>query len=96
MKPCCEGHFTMLAYSSQLWIQRPLNVQKNAAKFLANDIVEGFRKHRLELLCLCWLGEHEIGLRCRKNLRWESQDDLLRLIVRKACGGRSVVPFRSG
>ena len=39
---------------------------------LANDIAEGFRKHRLELLCLCELGEHEIGLQGRKNLSCES------------------------
>ena len=51
---------------------------------LANDIAEGLGKHRLELLCLCELGEHEIGLQSRKNLRCESQDDLLRLIVRVA------------
>ena len=51
-------------------------------RILAFDIAEGFRKHRLEPLCLRELGEHKIGLQCRKNLRCESQDDLLRLIVR--------------
>ena len=29
---------------------------------LAHDIAEGFRMHRLDLLCLCELGEHEICL----------------------------------
>ena len=50
-------------------------------EFLAHDIAEGFRRHRLELLCLCELGEHEIGLQGRKNLGCDSQEKLLQLIV---------------
>ena len=40
--------------------------------------------HRLDLLCLCELGEHEIGLQGRKNLGCRSQNDLLKLIVNMA------------
>ena len=74
----------MLAYSSQLWIQRPLKVQKSAARFWQMTSLNAFRKHRLVLLCMCELGERGVGLQCRKNLRCESQHDLLRLIVRMA------------
>ena len=51
---------------------------------LAHDIDEGFRKHHLELLCLCELGEHEIGLQGRKNLGCRSQNGLLNLLVHMA------------
>ena len=40
--------------------------------------------HRLEFLCLCELGEHEIGLHGRKHLDCSSQEDLLKLIVHMA------------
>ena len=35
----------------------------------------------MELLCLCELGEHEIGLQGQKNLDCDSQEELLQLIV---------------
>ena len=34
-------------------------------------------KHHLDLLCLCELGEHEIGLEGAKNLQCRSQEALL-------------------
>ena len=48
---------------------------------MAHDIAEAFKKHRLDLLRLCELGEHEIGLQGRKNLDCRSQKDLLEQIV---------------
>ena len=53
--------------------QSALNIKNRTTaeqrcEMLADDIAEGFRKHRLDLLCLCELGEHEIGLQGRKNL----------------------------
>ena len=35
----------------------------------------------MELLCLCELGEHEIGLQGRKNLGCASQVHLLEMLV---------------
>ena len=54
---------------------------ENTCWRLARDIAEGFRRHRLDLLCLCELGEHEIGLQGRNNLGCQSQHELLQLIV---------------
>ena len=51
---------------------------------LAHDIAEGIRKHRLDLLCLLELGEHEIGLQGEKHFGCGSQEDLLMLIISMA------------
>ena len=62
---------------------------------LAHDIAEGFKKHRLDLLCLCELGEHEIGLQGQKNLRCDSQEELLVMIasmVDRALDGGALEP----
>ena len=62
---------------------------------LAHDIAEGFKKHRLDLLCLCELGEHEIGLQGQKNLRCDSQEELLVMIasmVNRALDGGALEP----
>ena len=69
--------------------QQELSTRKRApaeerCRNLAHDIAEGFRKHRLDLLCLCELGEHGIGLQGVKHLECPSQDALLQLIVRMA------------
>ena len=74
----------MLAYSSQLWIQRPLNVQKNAAELWQMTSLKDSGSIAWNSFACVELGEHEIGLHGRKYLRCESQDDLLRLIVRMA------------
>ena len=55
--------------------------QERCRKF-AHDIVAAFRDHRLDLLCICELGEHTIGLEGKKNLRCESQEQLLLLVLR--------------
>ena len=51
---------------------------------LAQDIADAFQKHRLDLLCLCELGEHTIGLHGRKNLSCDTQAELLQWVVRMA------------
>ena len=66
--------------------QQDLNTKKprravERCQLLAHDIAEAFTKHRLDLLCLCELGEHEIGLHGRKNLNCQTQEDLLVLVT---------------
>ena len=73
MKLCCEWHFTALANSSQLWIQRPLNVQNNAAELWQ---MTSLKEASLGTFLLV-RAEHEIG--CQEPLF-----DLLGLIVRMA------------
>ena len=51
---------------------------------LAQDSADAFQKHRLDLLCLCELGEHTIGLHGRKNLSCDTQAELLQWVVRMA------------
>ena len=60
---------------------------------LAHDAAEGFRKHCLDLLCLCELGEHEIGLQGRKNLCCNTQNDLLELVVEWANDELDAIPI---
>ena len=64
----------------------------NRCEALARDIADGFRKHCLDLLCLCELGERAIGLHGRKHLSCDTQADLLEWVVRwtnKRLGGAS-------
>ena len=73
-------------------IQQPqLNTKHKASvemkcHALAADIAEGFRRHHLDLLCLCELGEHGLGLHGRKQLSCDTQAELLEWVVRMANG----------
>ena len=69
--------------------QSALDTKKRAVaearcQALARDIAEGFRRHRLDLLCLCEVGEHDIGLHGQKNLNCDSQEQLLELVAQMA------------
>ena len=57
---------------------------KKKCMALAQDIADAFQKHSLDLLCLCELGEHTIGLHGRKNLSCDTQAELLQWVVRMA------------
>ena len=67
---------------SMLDAKRRHRAVKHCESF-ARDIAQGFTKNRLDLLCLCELGEHEIGLQGQKNLDCESQQEVLQLITLK-------------
>ena len=41
---------------------------ENKCHAVATDIAEGLKRHHLDLMCLCELGEHAIGLHGRKHL----------------------------
>ena len=40
---------------------------------LVKDVVTAFKKHKLQLLLLCELGEHEIGLEGRKHFQCDTR-----------------------
>ena len=44
---------------------------------LVKDVVTAFKKHKLQLLLLCELGEHEIGLQSRKHFQCNTQEELM-------------------
>ena len=48
---------------------------------LARDIREAFSKHNLDVLCLCELGEHTIGLHTVKNWKGSNQEDILKELL---------------
>ena len=51
---------------------------------LARDIAEAFNRHHLDLLCLCELGEHGLGLHGRRHLSCGTQAELLEWVVELA------------
>ena len=65
--------------------QSDLNCDKKSAEIrcqaLAHDIAEAFTRHSLDLLCLCTLGDPEIGLEGKMNLRCNTQKILLEMIL---------------
>jgi len=55
---------------------------KNRLLKLSLDIAYAFTKHRLDILCVCELGEHGKGLLGDKHFECDTQYDLLALIVK--------------
>ena len=47
---------------------------------MAHDIAEAFTRQGLDLLSLCELGEHSIGLQVQKNFGCNIQTELMELI----------------
>ena len=48
---------------------------------LARDIAKAFQLHRLDVLCLCELGEHGIGLQGSRHMGCGTQEELLQQIT---------------
>ena len=50
------------------------------------DVVTAFKKHKLQLLLLCELGEHEIGLEGRMHFQCDTQLKLMEMVTAEVNG----------
>ena len=53
---------------------------------LVKDVATAFKKHKLQLLLLCELGEHEIGLQGRMHFQCDTQQELMEMVTAKVNG----------
>ena len=53
---------------------------------LVKDVVTAFKKHKLQLLLLCELGEHEIGLEGRMHFQCDTQLKLMEMVTAEVNG----------
>ena len=76
----------MLALCKALSITKKKQRAQARIDLLVKDVATAFKKHKLQLLLLCELGEHEIGLEGRMRFQCDTQLKLMEMVTAEVNG----------